>query len=267
MRNFVLATLAVFAFNSASAADPTPNAETKEKVEDIQQSGAIKVEQKPAVSPESLRGEPTPVGEKPAAMTPAPMEEKPAAAAASSSPHYFGFHAAVGLPHPITYGLDYVHSSGYFSAGASVGSYSMKSDDVEISLANTDLALRYHPFAGAFYLGVMIGNQTITAKKAETITNGGFTQTVNAEVKVEANTMTPHLGWMWGVSDGGLFVSFDLGMQNPSGVKTTLTTDVDPTIASTQEYKDLEADVQKKGNDIGNTSLPYIGLLKIGYLF
>lgn len=266
MRNLVLAALTIFAFQSALAADPAPNADKKEKVEDIQQSGALKIEQKPAVSPESLKGEPTPLGNPPAA--PAPTEEKTAAAPGEhGAPHYFGLHAALGLPHPITYGVDYVHSSGYFSAGFSVGSYSAKSEDVDVSLANSDLALRWHPFAGAFYLGVMVGKQTITAKKAETVTNGIITETVNAEIKVESNTMTPHLGWMWGVSDGGLFVSFDLGMQNPSGVTTTFTTDAPPTVTGSQDYRDLEDDVKKKGNDIGNTSLPYIGLLKIGYLF
>ena len=264
MRHFVLAALTVFAAHSARAVEPVPNADRKEKVEDIQQSGAIKVEEKPAVSPESLKGEPTPLG------TPAsaPTEEKPATAANSAS-HYFGFHAEVGLPHPLTYGLDYLHSSGYFSAGVSMGSYSMKTDDVELSLGNTDLALRYHPFAGAFYIGVMVGKQSITAKKTETITDSGsgITATVNAEAKVESNTMTPHLGWMWGVADGGLFVGFDLGLQSPSGVSTTFTTDAPSPLTSKQEYRDLEDEVKKKGDDIGNTSLPYVGLLRIGYLF
>lgn len=260
MQRFALIFVSLFLACAVHAADPAPNADKKEKVENIQQSGALKVEEKPAVSPEALKGEPTPTPAQP------PLEpaSTPAASESQRQWPYFGFHAALGVPHPVTYGVDALHPSGYFSGGISVGSASMKADQVEISLDNSDLAFRWHPFAGSFYLGVMLGRQTLKAKKTELVSG----QSVSAEVKIESNTMTPHLGWMWGLADGGFFVGIDFGMQNPSGVTTTLTTVPDGSFfGGNSDYQALVEDVQKKGNDIGNTALPYASILRIGYLF
>ncbi|MBX2987668.1 MAG: hypothetical protein KF802_07200 [Bdellovibrionaceae bacterium] len=141
---------------SALAVDPTPNKDRKEKVESVQKSGgALKVEKKPAVPPEALKNDAVPAPQ----AAPAPAEETPAfKESRSSGEHFFGLHAAVGLPHPINYGLIYVHSSRLFSADFGTGSYKFTVDGVNAKIDNTEVALRWHPWAGSFFLGAAVGN-------------------------------------------------------------------------------------------------------------
>lgn len=186
-----------------------------------------------------------------------------APAADVSSEHYFGLNASLGLPHPLNIGLDYIHSSKIFSVGLAAGSFSLKQDGAEVGIGNSDVALRWHPFMGSFYIGALLGQQKIVGKKTETISG----QSITAEIEIKSGYTTPVLGWMWGSSNGGFFAGMELGYQSPSGVKSSLTTNADNTIKATQEYKDLEKDARDAADKIGNTSLPHIALLKIGWLF
>jgi hypothetical protein len=268
--------VAVFCFvfaNTFLAVEPGPNSETKEKVEGIRSSGgAIKIEKKTAVPPEALKKD------APAEMTPvAPVEVKTdtketketttTTTNSNEGSHLFGVHASVGLPHPVNFGLNYMHSSRIFSSEISTGSYSLKVSGVDVKLENLELALRWHPFAGAFFVGGLLGNQKITAVKTELVTDGIVSANVTGTAEVKSNYLTPHLGWFWGMDDGGFFVSFDIGLQTPSGVSTTFSSDVPAALQSHADYVQLEADVKDEGNKVGNMSLPYMTLLKLGWMF
>lgn len=238
----------------ASAQPAIPKDEAREKIKDIQETGgALKIEDKPAVPPEALKEEPASVGQ---TADPAPRNQ-------DGRSHYFGLNAAVGLPHPVSFGLDYAHGSGWFSAGVSTGSTSLTVSNVSASMKHTDLALRVHPFTGAFYLGVLLGQQTISAKETRSIQNADVT----AEVDIKSSYTTPHLGWMWGIADGGFFVSLDFGFQSPSGVSTSFSSNAPAALVNTQEYKDLEKEVKDQGNKLGEIGLPHMTLLKLGWLF
>lgn len=180
-----------------------------------------------------------------------------------NSEHYFGLSGTVGLPHPLSVGLEYIHSSKIFSVGLGAGSFSIKQDGADLGIGHSDVALRWHPFMGSFYVGALLGQQKIVGKKTETISG----QSITAEIEIKSGFTTPVLGWMWGSSNGGFFAGMELGYQSPSGVKSTLTTNADSTIQATQEYKDLEKDARDAADKIGNTSLPHLALLKIGWLF
>lgn len=108
-----------------------------------------------------------------------------------------------------------------------------------------------------------MGNQTIYAQQTQTISS----IPVTLKVDIKSTYTIPHIGWMWGVKDGGFFYSMELGMQSPSGVKTTLTTDADPLIKATQDYQDLEKEVTDTGDKIGKVGLPFLTLVKMGWLF
>lgn len=191
---------------------------------------------------------------------PTPGQEMPAAPV---NPHLFGLHAAVGLPHPLSVGFNYVHPSKIFSVEANAGSFGLTQDGVDAKMSNMELGLRWHPFMGAFYLGANLGQRTISAQKTEDVS--GTSVTGKAEVK--SSYLAPHVGWMWGMGGSGFFVSMDIGVVSPSGVTTSFTSDVPAILQNDPDYIKLEKEVNDEGDKLGNTTLPMLTLLKIGYLF
>lgn len=229
---------------------------------------------KPAVTETAPKMESAPATEpiSNSEMPPAPTEAPPAPPVAQETPpptpvpsarHYFGLHGALGLPHPLTYGLNYVHPSQIFSAELSMGAYSMTVDGVAVKMDNTEVGLRWHPFTGSFYVGALLGQRKIVGEKTEVISG----QSITATIDVKSSYAAPHVGWMWGMDDGGFFVSMDLGVVSPSGATSTVASNADAIIQATQEYQDLKKDVEDQGKKIGETTLPLWTLLKIGYLF
>lgn len=182
---------------------------------------------------------------------------------AQAKGHLFGFNASLGLPIPSGFGLNYVHSSGRFSAEAAHGSLGISVADVKVALTKTELVLRWHPFAGSFFVGAGIGQMALSSEASQTI----GTESVTAKVALTANTLTPTLGWMWGIGDGGFFAGLDVGMQTPSGSKGELTSNADASVQSTAEYQQLVADVDEQGEKFGEMSLPVMTLFRLGYLF
>lgn len=187
----------------------------------------------------------------------------PPPAAPQHRENYFGLHGAVGLPNPITYGLDYIHSSGLFSMEVSGGAYSFKYQGADIDLKNTQVGLRWHPWAGSFFLGAAYGSRTISGSKSDTVS--GIPATVKAEVK--SNYATPMLGWLWGAKDGGFFAGMEFGWQIPSGVTTDISTNAPASIQAQATYQTLDSDVRDAAKKVGDTALPHITLLKLGWLF
>lgn len=267
MSRLLVAALVVLGARAALAVDPVPKADTKEKVENIRQGGALKVEKKPVVTPAELQKTEAPATE--TAPPPPPPPEKETSSDAAGAPHLFGLHASLGLPHPINYGLNYVMPNRMFSFEFSTGSFGVKTNDVDISLQNLEVGARWHPFTGSFFVGALFGNQKISGKKSERITDSGsgISYDVDAEVEVKSNYITPHLGWMWGGGSSGFFMMFEMGVQSPSGVKSEFSSNAPGLIQNEQEYINLKKDVEDGGDKVGNTSLPYVALLKLGWLF
>lgn len=192
-------------------------------------------------------------------------EAAPTAASAPDSGHSrgrVGLHAALGLPHPMTFGMDYLTAGKMFSFSVIGGGFSREIEEVTVGIRNLEFQFRYHPFSGSFYAGAGLGSHQITAKKKETIT----AIEVEAEVTVKASYVTPQIGWLW-VWDSGLQMGFHFGYLSPRSVTTDLKTNADSTIQATTEYKKLEKDVKEQGNDIGDTALPVVSLLHIGWMF
>ncbi|MBC7420442.1 MAG: hypothetical protein H7328_06905 [Bdellovibrio sp.] len=212
------------------------------------------------------------------------VEEKPS----TSKPHLFGLHADVNIPHLINYGLDYWHSSRWFSASANMGGASVPSslvksaisdiDDPSIKISNMEGVLRVHPFAGSFYIGAAYGNHKIEAAGNKTITitsPAPGSATFRLTDTIKANYFTPHIGWLWKL-DMGLTFGFDLGYLNPSSVSVDLKEEAltplpgGATLAdfqSTAEYKKAKKDIVDGSEDVGKKGLPYLALFRIGYMF
>lgn len=259
--NLLAAVCLTFTIQTAFA-QQNPTATPQEKAEKADEnspaSGAIKTDDKPIPLNDNAADSKTEAA--PATSTPS---EKPAAKTEDKGSWYFGPNAAFGIPHFTTYGFDVVMPNGFLSFGFNTGNFEGKSGDVKIGLKTQDLAVRLHPFSGSFYLGAAFGNQTLYAQQSQTIS----TIPVTLKVNIKSSYMIPHIGWMWGIKDGGFFFSTELGMQSPSGVKTDLETDADAAIKATADYQDLEKEVTDMGDKIGKIGLPFLTLVKMGWLF
>ncbi len=267
MRIFVLFFSILFSTHSlpvfaVEPSVPVPGKTPTKNSQDIK--GAVKVETEPAVkldepvAPTSTATPPPVVSEtSPEKATETTPEQK------ESMSHYFGFHGQLALPNPLNAGLTYLHSSKMFSFELETGSLALKVSGVDVDFKNTALGFHWHPFAGSFYLGALVGNRVLSGKKMEVISSVPITATV----EVKSNYVTPVLGWLWGLSEGGFFFGTELGYQSPSGVTTSLTSNADTTIQATNEYKTLEKDVRDAGNKLGEIGLPHFVLIKLGWLF
>jgi hypothetical protein len=183
---------------------------------------------------------------------------------------------SVTVPHPLSFGLDVTYED-LLSFGFTTSSFDQDFGDVALGLSHSDVRARWHVFQGSFFLGAAYGSQSLTAEASDTVsaTSGTTTITADTQVKIEIETpyFTPHLGWLW-IWDSGFTMGFEFGVQVPTGDETTLEIDIDNVsaaqealIKNTQEYKNLEDDVTQLGETVGQTSLPYVSLLKLGWVF
>lgn len=173
---------------------------------------------------------------------------------ASSAYADFGFNVGTGLPYTSIYGLNYHSPSRKFGAELSYNTINISAGLAKVSLTKPELQLKWHPFGGSFFAGLGIGQLTMSATGTDAQTG------LTAKVTVTAMTLTPTVGWMWGVSDGGLFLGMDFGFQMPSGATTT----IESVLPSTEQ---AYIDAVNQGNTLGSAAFPVFTLLRLGYLF
>lgn len=204
----------------------------------------------------------------------------------SASEHQFGLHADLNIPHILNYGLDYRHSSRWFSTALNFGGYSVsdvaKSSDtpngLDIKIANQELMLRVHPAKGSFYIGLGYGAHAITVETQQTITvttpvPGSADVAITDAIK--AQYLLPHVGWLWQLP-AGLTFGMDFGYLSPIGPSVDLKTDISNIsnpfitrgdIEATQEYKNARQELINKSEQFGKLGLPYWTVFRIGWLF
>jgi hypothetical protein len=175
---------------------------------------------------------------------------------------------ALGFPHPLTYGLDALWND-TVSGGFSIGNFETKAQDVEIGISNWDLRARWHPFGGSFFLGAAYGNQTIDAKLKKDIEVGTTKVSTSLKLKVETTYLTPHLGW-FAVWDSGFTLGTEFGYQMALSSKTkdldvTFEGGADP--SGSDEFRKNADDIKKGAEQFGKVSIPYLTLLRLGWLF
>lgn len=243
----------------------------KEKMEPVTEQKTEAVTEAPPVIEPSAPIEPTAEFTKPTTApeaaepatptTPAALPNEPATTVGGS--HLFGLQAALGVPHPLRAGLVYMHPNQLFSAELNYGAFSIGVDAATAKMSNYELGLRWHPFAGSFYAGALIGSRTLSVEKKEIIQ----TQDIVMKAEIKSNYLAPNIGWMWGADNGGFFASMDLGVLLPSSVNTTFSSNADSTIQQTSDYIKLDKDVRDVGNKLGEVTLPLWTLVKLGWLF
>jgi len=184
--------------------------------------------------------------------------------------------ASVGVPFLLNYGLDTTWDR-RFGAGFAMGRFKRDLNaDSQIELYNWDVRARWFPWQGSFFLGAAFGNQGIVGKTTTKIkqTTGGVDLEVPATIRlaVQSKYLTPHLGW-FATWDWGFTLGFEVGYQMPMSSKSDLQIAFDNMPAANEEalknsddYKKAESDVTKAAESFGKKPVPYINLIRIGWL-
>lgn len=196
-----------------------------------------------------------------------------------SEPVRFGLGLSAQIPKPI-FGTVELKASPQFSFALGLGglTYNFPEDfsnkyPLKLKIGNFggDVRARWHPFSGALFFGVATGVQTIFGSGIGADDIGGKRVDLELGGNFSSFYMTPHLGWMWGFSKG-LFAGIELGVQVPLATWSEFSFSTpDAQMASQIKESKIYSDLKKQVDDInqkyGSMPLPYLTVLKIGYLF
>lgn len=217
----------------------------------------------------------------PAPLEQAPVPEETAASTPSDGgifgPFRVGATAAIGFPLLLNYSLDATWDK---TVGVSFGGgrFRTKIDKTEIEIFNWDVRGRWFPWQGSFFLGAAFGNQGIVANTEQNLKyKAGDTELkvpTTLRLEVETNYLTPHLGWFKTWRPGFTLGLMEIGYHIPLSSKAELQTAFDDVSASSEEelknsneYKKAKKDVEDLAKTFGETAVPYINLIRLGWLF
>lgn len=244
---------------------PNAFAQAKNKAKGKTTTETAKKSGKPSTTetpPSDPMPTPTPMMSETAPIEPVPSHPAKNVDPETRSDSYYGFNFAFGVPHPLQVGLNYVHESHVFTGELEFGSFGVSAGDVKFGMTNFELAGRWHPFEGSFFVGAALGQQKIAGEATDAISG----QSIFAKIDVNTTYLTPHVGWLWGAMNGGFFGSIDLGYQAAMSASASLTTNADPAVKATTDYKDLDKKARDAGQALGEIGLPRL-TFKVGWLF
>lgn len=185
----------------------------------------------------------------------------------------------LGLPHPWNLSVE-TRIGDMISLGVGGGAFTygltIEDTDIDLSLTNFDVRVGFHPMAGSLLIGMKLGQQQLVAtanKDLGSLTVGSqvFNVDVEGEATVTTMYLTPFAGWAW-LWDIGFFLGVEVGYQLALSSDSDLELETDPAEAKviaeqTDEYKQIEEDIKTAQEDFGEAHLPYVALLRIGWLF
>lgn len=165
-----------------------------------------------------------------------------------------GPHIGFGVPYVTQFGVDFTLGNN-FTLSAGMNSIGIEIDEVDVNLDLKEVGVKWHPFAGAFFVGAGVGMQTLSAEAEEELTGA------TASVDVDSTVGIAKLGWMWGKADGGLWFGIDVAYIVPTGGSVDVK--ADGLDESDEEFQDT----QDAGELFAETSYLNITLARLGYLF
>ena len=171
---------------------------------------------------------------------------------------------AVTLPRPFTGGIE-AKWLDLVGVSASYGFLpQLTISSVKLKMNGYDFRLKLYPFRGAFFLGVGIGSQTLTASATDSVSGIPITAS-GSQVN---SFVAPQLGWNW-VWGSGFFMGIDLGVQLSMSHTTTVTTDQDSNalVTGSTQYAGIKSNILKMADLFGKTPLPVLTLVKVGFFF
>lgn len=219
------------------------------------------VEQKATADKEKSKSEDTKV--KP------PPPELPREAGYKQGEALYGFHAAIGFPQVIGYGIDYFSEDRTWGLALALGGFGIKREksgsdpDFKFSYGGIHVTGRYHPFHGNFYTGLHAGVHSARIEATDTYSG----QSITATARLRGNYAAPHLGFLW-ITNLGITVSTELGAQFNFGGKTDVDSGTtEAAVLNDPTYKKNKQDTEDQGNAVFNGVLPYLTLFRVGYSF
>jgi hypothetical protein len=119
---------------------------------------------------------------------------------------------------------------------------------------------------GAFDLRVK-GKKKTTAEVDNQTTSG----VVSSQSRIKSNYLTPHIGWL-SVYDSGFCFGFELGYHIPFKSSSTYEakaeeSSLDAVLKTSSEFQDQKKDLEGIVKKLGKTPVPYVNLLRVGWLF
>lgn len=165
-----------------------------------------------------------------------------------------GFHYGMGLPFIGQLGLDYTLGT-HLTLTAGTNNINLSNGEAEVDLTMNHVMLNWHPFNGAFYIGVGAGQETLTVEATDAQLGA------SAKAEVSANVTLARVGWMWGKANSGFWFGMDITYVSPSGGEVTVESNVWNT--SSQEYQD----VVDAGEQFGETAYTNFTFARLGILF
>lgn len=166
----------------------------------------------------------------------------------------FGASAAFGIPFLTQIHAHYqLNDQVSFSAG--LNSLSLDAGEASVSMTLPEVIVKYHPFAGAFFVGGGLGSNSLEVTATESVTSNKIS------AKVDSTAMIIKTGWMWGASDGGFWYGMDFSYISPSGASSTITA---PGVSTSDPNYQDAVDAAEK---YGETALFNLTLLRIGWMF
>jgi hypothetical protein len=274
----------------SSEASPEPAAENPHDAAPIREDGAaIEAAPVPEDRPyeSQLNDDPTADGEVGNTDVNAPLEGGPVVDESYNvisdggyglwKDFHIGPTVQIGFPHPITYGVEAMFAK-VVSFGFSTGKYEVTQiDKANIDIKSWDVFARWHPLAGSFFLGLGYGNQEIDGRFEDDVdlTLNGFPRTVPVRVDAEIKSkyFSPRIGW-FAVYESGFTMGFEIGAQIPVSPDTSVTATIpgasaleEAAVKSTDDYKDVKKQADDAVKILGKRTIPYLTMLKMGWLF
>jgi hypothetical protein len=177
-------------------------------------------------------------------------------------PWRLGASAALGIPHPVTYGLDATWNR-TVAVALSFGSFTAETGGVTLKISNWDIRARWFPWRSSFFLGVACGAQTLGVVAENEIEGEPYKVTID----VKTSYLTPHFGWLarW---RSGFMLGFEVGYQMPLANASTVSVDSnldEEALAEDKEFQSSLDDAEDAADEFGEKALPYVTLLRLGY--
>ena len=145
-------------------------------------------------------------------------------------------------------GIGYIGASfeyGVFPQNQEAGGYNLK-------IKTWSAGLRWYPWAGAFFVGAVLGNYDVSASQSVNATQV-------ATLQVKSTYLGPQIGWKW-AWDFGLFLGLNFGYGFSLDYQSTLT---QPPLASSSDLQTAQENADK----YLKSGVPILTLLELGFLF
>jgi hypothetical protein len=187
-----------------------------------------------------------------------------------------GVTGAMEFPHVLNLGLETLFNK---TVGVSLnyGSLRRNISSTDVAMDHADVRFRYHPWQSNFFFGLGVGQHRLKGEKTKdvkyTLKGAETTTSTTVNVTLSSKYALPHIGW-FAVWDAGFTMGLDLGVMVPIAAKsdtdvtfTNLPADAEAEIRNDADYQKLVSDAEDATASYGKKTLPFLTMLRVGWMF